>query len=110
MTRKCVGSVEVDAEAVSDAETKSVDDEACEDAEGGAEFRSRAWSALKYRAQGVRVQRAEVVRMACRADCRKRDSDISMCLMYRSQGRWYEVLWNWYVRDPVCCREREYRS
>jgi hypothetical protein len=92
--RKCVGSVEVDAEAVSDAEAKSVDDEACEDAEGGAEFRSRAWSALKYRAQGVRVQRAEVVRMACRTGCRERDSDISMCLMYWFHGRWREGLFN----------------
>lgn len=82
MMRKCVGSVEVDEE----------DDKACEDAESGAEFRSRAWSALKYRAQGVRVQRAEVVRMACRTGCRERDSDILMCLIYRSQGSWCEGL------------------
>jgi hypothetical protein len=61
--RKCVGS---DDAAEDDDEAVVEDEDAWEEAEGGAAFRSRAWSAVKYRTEGFQVARAERILVALR--------------------------------------------
>jgi hypothetical protein len=61
--RKCVGSFDDAAE--------EEEEEAWEDAEGGAAFRSRAWSAVKYRMDGfqaVVAERTLAIRRSARLD------------------------------------------